>query len=106
MELAISRQENEEARKELLDALTSGLEDWMENPLLAIPGRAFTVTNGFMQLLETIRTYESDTFSAEGSGISGEEVVLVANKLIDGLIENLDGVQIDAALSEIRPEEE
>lgn len=54
--------------------------------------------------VEEILTYESDTFSAEGSKITRIEAEQVAEKMLDSFERHLDGVSIDAYLEEIRDE--
>ncbi len=50
-----------------------------------------------------IETYESDTFSASGSGISELEAMETAEQILEWWIEShLDGVVIKEALDEVR----
>ena len=98
---AIGREENEDFQKEIYEELLSGLQNWQLNPL----NPEELEIKGYAGLLNEIRTYESDTFSADLSGINGQETVLVAEKLVDWLIENrLDGVIINDILNQIRDE--
>lgn len=59
-------------------------------------------------LIDTIKDYESDTFSASGSSITDEEATQIALRFIlghiDGLVEarTMDGVMLSDALSDIR----
>lgn len=98
-ERAFNKPMTPEAEHELTEGLLSGLQDWQDNPL----HNDGVKINGFARLLQDIKEYESDTFSASGSGITDAEIILVAGKLIDGWSENhLDGVSIDAILYDIR----
>lgn len=66
--------------------------------------RAFT--ERITALAETVRTYESDTFSAEGSRITKLEAVLtaisIANSAMDWAEEHLDGLRISENLDTVR----
>ena len=98
-ERALSKPLSPEAERELTDSLLSGLQDWQDNPL----HNQEVKVGGYAKLLQDIREYESDTFSASTSGITDNEVILVAEKLIDGWSDNhLDGVSIDSVLYDIR----
>lgn len=56
----------------------------------------------FKQFVEMICEYESDTFSAEGSQITEDEAIKVAEKYLDSVEAHIDGVGIDARLDEVR----
>lgn len=59
----------------------------------------------FDEFVTVIEGYESDTFSAKGSEITHEEALAVGERLLDNYANNrLDGVLIDGALSDIRPD--
>lgn len=67
------------------------------------------MTLGIKAAVETIRMavqeYESDTFSASGSKMTRSEVMAVVAKLIEDNVkpgENIDGIEIGAALDEVR----
>lgn len=56
-------------------------------------------------LIEEIRSYESDTFSAEGSEITLDEAQSVAVKLINRIYgddSSLDGILLSSILEDIR----
>ena len=54
-------------------------------------------------LIEEIKKYESDTFSAEGSKIADYEAVQIAQQLIKSWTDtHLDGIIITEMLGEIR----
>lgn len=53
-------------------------------------------------LIDEVRSYESDTFSAEGSEITLDEAQEIASKFISRIIDNTDGVTISAMLDTIR----
>lgn len=63
-------------------------------------------------LFDTIKEYESDTFSAEGSELTEEEAeaitVTLINRALQSMIdtETLDGVTIDEMLSDMREDNE
>lgn len=58
-------------------------------------------------LVEYIKEYESDTFSASGWEITDAEAVRVARRLIQWFIDNrLDGVLIADIMDDLRPEPE
>lgn len=54
------------------------------------------------KLMNLIREYESDTFSADGSNLKSWEADQIAAKLIDQIEDHLDGVRLSAILDEIR----
>lgn len=54
-----------------------------------------------VRLLQVIREYESDTFSADGSGLKDYEAEQIAAHLIDGIEEHLDGVRLSAILDDV-----
>ena len=57
----------------------------------------------FKQFVSEIQCYESDTFSSEGSEITREESQKVAEVLLyRWALHELDGVQIDTILDELR----
>lgn len=60
------------------------------------------ITIALEQLITEIMNYESDTFSASGEELKPEEAEAIADKLVEGLLENIDGVKISSALDEIR----
>ena len=66
------------------------------------------VIKKFLELVETIRTYESDTFSAEASKLTRSEALKIASNLvchkIQGMIEThtMDGDIISQELEIIR----
>lgn len=66
------------------------------------------LTNRVTEFAEEIRTYESDTFSAEGSELTREEAVLCAIGIIASDLshsrEHLDGIRITDALENLREE--
>lgn len=57
------------------------------------------------KIVSEVRTYESDTFSAEGSKLTGAEALAVVAKLIESNVQpgmNIDGLEITEALEEVR----
>lgn len=61
--------------------------------------------NALERLQKNIAEYESDTFSAEGSNITADEALKVANELVTMWAErNLDGDLITEMLNDIREE--
>ncbi len=57
----------------------------------------------WIQFIDIIRDYESDTFSGSGSGISLAEAERVAEELLANWMDkHLDGVQIDVFLDKVR----
>ena len=62
-------------------------------------------------LYETVRDYESDTFSASGSKLTGEELVDIVVRLINHAVHEmsecntLDGCRLTEELADIRDEE-
>lgn len=73
----------------------------LENPLL---DEKLEIT-GFAKLVKDISEYDSDTFSAEGSKITPEECLNVANKIVDSWSSRcLDGMLISNFLESIRGE--
>jgi len=60
----------------------------------------------FSELVEHIKEYESDTFSASCSNLTDEEAIKLAERCIDFFINHdLDGIKLDNWLYHIRPEE-
>ena len=53
-------------------------------------------------LHKIVREYESDTFSADSSGLREYEIDQIIAALINGIEEHLDGVRLSAILDEIR----
>jgi hypothetical protein len=61
----------------------------------------------FKQFISEIQCYESDTFSSEGSRITREESQRIAEILLyKWALHELDGVQIDCILDELRNEDQ
>ena len=56
----------------------------------------------FDQFVKSIETYESDTFSAEGSEITHVEATKVAERYLDSIEDHMDGIGIDVYLDEVR----
>lgn len=56
-------------------------------------------------LLDYISEYESDTFSASGSGLTQQEAEAITAALIERQIDAIDGVAIDVLLAELRAEQ-
>lgn len=53
-------------------------------------------------LRKIVQEYESDTFSADGSGLRDYELDQVVAHLIDQIEDHLDGVRLSAILEKIR----
>lgn len=57
------------------------------------------------ELVKEVMEYESDTFSASGAEITEEEARKVVEKIVRDLWDaHIDGVKINFALADIRPE--
>lgn len=85
--------------EEIMGVLMDGLRDWVENPLSNEP---LEIT-GFARLMNEIRRFESDAFSATSERVTQDEALLVANILIDRAVnQTLSGALIKEALEEVR----
>ena len=65
-----------------------------------------------VELLDTVKQYESDTFSASASGLTDDEAFTITAELINHALQQLidtdtlDGVRLAEELDNIRPDEE
>ncbi len=65
-----------------------------------------------VELLDTVREYESDTFSASASELTDDEAFTITIELTNYALQRLidtdtlDGVRLSEELDNIRPEEE
>ncbi len=70
------------------------------------------ISKNVTRLVDTVREYESDTFSASACELTDDEAfaitVSLINHALENLIElkNLDGVRLSEELDELRPEED
>jgi len=88
---------------EAYNELTSGLENWINNPL----SDEELEMHGFAGLLVTIKEYDSDTFSSEGSKITDQEILQIADLIIDEWVGHyLDGVLISELLERVREDKQ
>jgi hypothetical protein len=53
-------------------------------------------------LVKRIQQYESDTFSASGSKLTGPESMAIAAQFIDRIADRLDGLALTEVLDEVR----
>ena len=105
-ERALLKETNKETRENSFKEMIKQLQTWDVQPNNPLLDEELDIT-GFAKLLKDIKEYESDTFSASGEKINDNEVVLVANKLVDDWSEKyIDGISIASALEEIRAEDE
>lgn len=62
-------------------------------------------TTSFDELVEEIKSYDSDTFFAKDLNLTHQEAIEIAEKCIRWFVLNrLDGVMLDTYLYEIREE--
>lgn len=98
-ERALSVQSDSKNIVELMGTLLSGLTDWIDNPL----NNNDLEISGFPRLLETIKTFDDEMFCAQDSEMTDTEVFLVANKIIDHLVDDhIDGEYLRELLNKVR----
>ncbi len=54
------------------------------------------------RLVAYLMTYESDTFSASGEGLTQKQAEKMAQKIIDDALNGLDGIAVGGYLDEVR----